>query len=55
MVEGIADGEGLADLELVKDKMHPSLPLHILALIVSVLQLCPDVVEIVKQFLRIQN
>ena len=51
VVEGVAGGQGLAGLELVQHKVHPSLPLHILALLIPVLQLCPDVVEIVKQFL----
>ena len=51
VVEGVAGGQGLAGLQLVEHKVHPSLPLHILALLISILQLCPDVVEIVKQFL----
>ena len=51
MVECVASGESVAGLELVKNKVHPPPPLDVLALFVAVLQLGPDVVEVVKQLL----
>ena len=51
VIERIASGESVACLELVKDKVHPPPPLDILALLVAVLQLGPDVVEVVEELL----
>ena len=51
MIERVPSGQSVAGLELVKDKVHPPPPLDVLALLVAVLQLGPDVVEVVEQLL----
>ena len=51
MIERVPSGQSVAGLELVKNKVHPPSPLDILALLVAVLQLGPDVVEVVEQLL----
>ena len=51
MVESISGGERVARLELIQNKVHPSLPLNIFALLITILQLGPDVVEVVEEFL----
>ena len=49
VVEGVPGGEGLAVLELVEHEVHPPLPLGVLALLIAVLELGPDVVEVVEE------
>ena len=49
MVESVPGGEGLAVLELVEHEVHPPLPLSVLALLIAVLELGPDVVEVVEE------
>ena len=51
MVESVASGETVAGLQLVQNKVHSSLPLGVLTLLVTVLQLGPDVVEVVVELL----
>ena len=51
MVESVASGETVAGLQLVQNKVHSPLPLGVLALLVTVLQLGPDVVEVVVELL----
>ena len=51
MIESVSCGQGVTCLELVKDKVHPPSPLDVFALLVAILQLGPDVVEVVEQLL----
>ena len=52
VVDGVPPGQAGPALQLLQHKVHPPLPLHVLALLVSVLQLGPDVVEVVKELLQ---
>ena len=51
VIEGVSSGQGVTCLELVKDKVHPPSPLDVFALLIAILQLGPDVVEVVEQLL----
>ena len=51
VIESVSSGQGVTCLELVKDKVHPPSPLEILTLLIAILQLGPDVVEVVEQLL----
>ena len=51
VIEGVSSGQSVTCLELVKNKVHPSSPLDVFALLIAVLQLGPDVVEVVEQLL----
>lgn len=51
VVQRVAGGQGVAGPQLVQHEVHPAAPLHVLALLVTVLQLGPDVVEVVEELL----
>ena len=51
VIESVSSGQGVTCLELVKNKVHPPSPLDVFALLVAILQLGPDVVEVVEQLL----
>ena len=51
VVQSVPGGQTPAALQLVQHKVHPPPPLNVLALLVSVLQLGPDVVEVVEELL----
>ena len=52
VVDGVPPGQARPGLELLQHKVHPSLPLNVLTLLVTVLQLGPDIIEIIKQLLQ---
>ena len=51
VIESVSSGQRVTCLELVKNKVHPPSPLDVFALLIAVLQLGPDVVEVVEQLL----
>ena len=51
VVDGVPGGQASTALQLVQDKVHPPPPLGVLALLVTVLHLGPDVVEVVEELL----
>ena len=51
VVQSVPGGQTPAALQLVQHKVHPPPPLGILALLVTVLHLGPDVVEVVEELL----
>ena len=51
VIESVSSGQGVTCLELVKNKVHPPSPLDVFALLIAILQLGPDVVEVVEQLL----
>ena len=55
VIECVASGESVASLELIKNKVHPPPPLDVFALFIAILQLGPDVVEVIKQLLGLDT
>jgi len=52
VVDGIPGGESFARFELIKNKVHPSLPLHVFTFRVPIFKFGPNIIEILIQLLR---